>query len=125
MHLTRRRSLFTRRFCGHRLFRTCLVKQSESHVVIFLFGLFLLLLLLGSRSISCRGGTSRGGSGSSAATASDDSKLAGALGDELGQALAANVLDDEVEVGLVNLHAHGAEHLLDVGGGDLLFGLGQ
>lgn len=57
----------------------CLVKQPESHVVIGLFLLFLLLgglLLLGGSGTTGSGTTSSRSSGTTSATARDGSKFA-------------------------------------------------
>ena len=100
-----------------------LVEKTESHVVIF-FLLFLNLLLLLGGGGGISGGSSSGGGGGSGAT-TNSSELGESLGEEIVHALASDVLQDNVEVLLVHLDTHGAEDLLDVGGGDLLSGLGE
>merc|ERR1719373_1261013 len=42
--------------------RAHLVEETETHVIVLLFGLLFLLLLLGGRSGGCRGGSSGRGS---------------------------------------------------------------
>merc|ERR1719318_844265 len=90
-----------------------LVKQTESHVIVFL--LFLRLRFLGS---SC-GRSSSTSSRSSAGTASSrhGAELASSLGNQLLNILASKLSDNLVNLGAIGLNTNRAEDALDVGSG--------
>merc|ERR1719312_1405945 len=88
-----------------------LIEKTESHVIIFLLFLGLLLLGLGSRSCSSgwsSGGRSRPGGG-------HGSNLLLALGDQLFNVLAGQLLDHQVEFLSIGINSNRAEDLFDVG----------
>merc|ERR1719210_2072242 len=78
-----------------------LIKETESHVIIFL--LLLWLLLLGRGGGRCGPG---GGHGSN---------LLLALGDQLFNVLSGQLLDNQVEFLGIGINSNGAEDLFDVG----------
>merc|ERR1719300_1103942 len=88
-----------------------LIEETESHVIIFL--LFLGLLLLGLGGGSCSSGWcggSRGGPGGG-----HGSNLLLALGDQLFNVLASQLLDHQVEFLSIGINSNRAEDLFDVG----------
>merc|ERR1719348_2609459 len=88
-----------------------LIEETESHVIIFL--LFLGLLLLGLGGGSCSSGWSGGsrcGPGGG-----HGSNLLLALGDQLFNVLASQLLDNQVEFLSIGINSNGAEDLFDVG----------
>merc|ERR1719167_924138 len=87
-----------------------LIEETESHVIIFLFFLGLLLLGLGSRSCSSGwSGGSRGGPGGG-----HGSNLLLALDDQLFNVLAGQFLDHQVEFLGISINSNRAENLFDV-----------
>merc|ERR1719277_2602336 len=96
--------------------RCSLVEESESHVIVLLFRLFLLLLLGGSCGGVGTAGTSGGSRGSGAATGRDGSQLLAALSHQLLDVLAGELLDDLVELVVFNIDSDGGDDSLDVSG---------
>merc|ERR1719318_802606 len=90
---------------------TDLVKQTESHVIVFL--LFLRLRFLCS---SCA--TSSRGSGSTGTSSCrHGAKLASSLGNQLLNILASKLSDNLVNLGAIGLNTNRAKDALDVGSG--------
>merc|ERR1719167_615436 len=88
-----------------------LIEETESHVIIFLLFLGLLLLGLGGGSCSsswCGGGRCGPGGG-------HGSNLLLALGDQLFYVLAGQLLDHQVEFLSIGFNSNRAEDLFDVG----------
>merc|ERR1719318_330972 len=83
-----------------------LVKQTESHVIVFL--LFLRLRFLGSSGRSSS--TSSRGSGSTGSSSSrHGAKLASSLGNQLLNILASKLSDNLVNLGAIGLNTNRAE----------------
>merc|ERR1719295_583091 len=95
-------------FKGGRRKMQSLVEETETHVIVLLFRLFLLLLLGGSCGGVGTAGTSGGSRGSGATTGRDGSQLLAALGHQL--------LDVLVELVVFNIDSDGGDDGLDVGG---------
>merc|ERR1719167_1346003 len=96
--------------CDDGLLTMRLIEETESRVIIFLLLLWLLLLGLGGRSCSSSwSGGGRGGPGGG-----HGSNLLLALGDQLFNVLAGQLLDHQVKFLRISINSNRAEDLFDV-----------